>query len=120
MAAAESQPSVEGSTGQLRPHPGFGVAARCDVLAVKLTEELRQAGTEKPPDSFRPARPVCRATVRRAPPVGCFIARPDAVFTPAAAERQKATWMGSRLGPEFPDSLTCTRAPARVAPQDGR
>jgi len=40
MAAARAEPYVEGSTGQLRAHPGFSVAARCDEIASRLYGQL--------------------------------------------------------------------------------
>lgn len=40
MAAARAEPYVEGSQGQLRPHPGFTVAARCDEIASKLYAQI--------------------------------------------------------------------------------
>jgi esterase/lipase superfamily enzyme len=40
MRAARANPFVEGSTGQLRPHPGFTVAATCDDRALALYREL--------------------------------------------------------------------------------
>ena len=44
MEAARAEPWVEGSTGQLKAHPGFVVAARCDATATKLAVELRLVG----------------------------------------------------------------------------
>lgn len=40
LAAARKSPSVTGSTGQLRANPLYGVAERCDELALKLAAEL--------------------------------------------------------------------------------
>ena len=40
-ALAEEQPYVEGSTGQLKEHPGFQVASRCDKVTVSLARQLR-------------------------------------------------------------------------------
>ncbi len=40
MRAARRKPWVQGSTGQLVPHPGFPVAAACDEVALRLYREL--------------------------------------------------------------------------------
>lgn len=40
LKAARSQPWVEGSQGQLRPHPGFAVAAVADERALALYKQL--------------------------------------------------------------------------------
>lgn len=40
MGEARRNPWVKGSTGQLREHPGFAVAARCDEQALRLYREL--------------------------------------------------------------------------------
>ena len=48
MEAAQAEPWVQGSTGQLEAHPGFVVAARCDAMATKLAVELRLAGALEP------------------------------------------------------------------------
>ena len=40
MREARRNPWVKGSTGQLREHPGFAVAARCDEQALRLYREL--------------------------------------------------------------------------------
>jgi hypothetical protein len=45
--AAEKTPFVPGSVGQLREHPGFRVAARCDEIAVKLARELGITATSR-------------------------------------------------------------------------
>ena len=48
MEAAQAEPWVEGSTGQLKAHPEFVVAARCDATATKLAVELRLSGGLEP------------------------------------------------------------------------
>lgn len=49
MEAAASEPWVKGSMGQLKPYPGFMVAARCDEVAAKLALQLRMLGAFGPP-----------------------------------------------------------------------
>ena len=44
LEAAQAEPWVLGSTGQMKAHPGFVVAARCDAMATKLAIELRLSG----------------------------------------------------------------------------
>ncbi len=48
MEAAQAEPWVQGSTGQLKAHPGFVVAARCDATVTKLALELRLLGGLEP------------------------------------------------------------------------
>jgi hypothetical protein len=44
MEAAASEPFVEGSMGQLKPHPGFVVAARCGSQAGVATSDVGAFG----------------------------------------------------------------------------
>ena len=43
LEAARADPWVKGSRGQLVAHPGFGVAAKLDMVAVRIATELRMA-----------------------------------------------------------------------------
>ena len=55
LEAARADPWVKGSTGQLKAHPGFSVAAGCDAAATKLAVELRLQVAARPagrPDPF--------------------------------------------------------------------
>lgn len=64
---AEAQPLIEGSTGQLREHPGFQVAARCDSQAVsfarqlRLTPFVRSNATSSESDDAEEDDPILRA-----------------------------------------------------------
>jgi hypothetical protein len=48
MAAAQAEQWVQGSTGQLKAHPSYVVAARCDATATRLAVELRLSGALEP------------------------------------------------------------------------
>jgi hypothetical protein len=52
LEAAIGDPWVAGSMGQLKPHPGFSVAARCDEVALKLAMELGLLDWSEAPDGF--------------------------------------------------------------------
>ena len=47
LAAARAEPWVRGSRGQLVAHPGFGVAAKLEMVAVRIAAELRLAGKQR-------------------------------------------------------------------------
>jgi hypothetical protein len=50
LEAAREEPWVEGSTGQLRAHPGFAVARASDEMAITLYKELTRGLDELIPE----------------------------------------------------------------------
>ena len=50
LEAARAEPWVEGSTGQPKPHPGFGVANACDATALALYREITRSVDEMIPE----------------------------------------------------------------------
>jgi hypothetical protein len=50
LEAARAEPWVKGSTGQPKPHPGFGVANACDATALALYRETTRGLDELLPE----------------------------------------------------------------------
>ena len=56
LDAAGAEPWVEGSVGQLKPHPGFAVAKACDEMALALYRELTRRFDELIPEIAKELR----------------------------------------------------------------
>lgn len=51
LKEATKSPTVTGSQGQARPHPGFGIAAQCDELAMRLHARLTELRERREKDA---------------------------------------------------------------------
>jgi hypothetical protein len=50
LAAAQKEPTVPGSQGQPRSHPGFETARRLDEMVVVISAELREVRRQRESD----------------------------------------------------------------------
>jgi hypothetical protein len=50
LKTATADPLVKGSRGQLRPHPGFGIAKAADEVALRMAAEIRLSRRQVPDD----------------------------------------------------------------------